>query len=76
MRGCHSAAILKRLGLSHLVAHSLEEWTDRAVVYSNDNVIRQEHAELIVSNADKAYRDPRIVEALGQRLQALHPRAR
>ena len=76
MRGCHSAAILKRLGLSHLIAHSLEEWTDRAVVYSNDNVIRREHAELIVSNADKAYRDPRIVEALGQRLQALHPRAR
>ena len=72
MRGRHSAAILKQLGLEDSIADSLENWVQNASAYANDPALRKASAANIKAASDKAYRDPRVIEGLAASLVEMY----
>ena len=72
MRGRHSAAILQQLGLKEFIATSIDEWTKLAIAYAKDAKLREAHAIQIRDASEKAYRDPRIIEALAEKLTSIY----
>ncbi len=64
MRGRHSAAILKQMGLDQYVATSGQAYVDLAVRLGTDPEARAEAARLVVASRDRLFRDKQPVRAL------------
>ena len=66
MRGRHSAAILRQMGLDQYIAASEQAYVDLAVRLGSDTATRQEAAKLVTANRDRLFRDLNPVRALEQ----------
>lgn len=76
MRGRHSTGILRRLGLDAFVAHSVEEYVDKAVALGADPGERRRVSEHIARHKHLLYRDEEPVRALERFLvEAVRERA-
>jgi predicted O-linked N-acetylglucosamine transferase (SPINDLY family) len=64
MRGRHSIAHLKMLGLEELIASSVDDYVQRAVRLAQDPEYRRQIAAKIAANKHKLYRDPAPIRAL------------
>jgi predicted O-linked N-acetylglucosamine transferase (SPINDLY family) len=70
MRGRHSTAMLKMIGLDDLIATSLPDFVNKLVRLGQDQVFRSTVAERISRNKHKLYRDRSLIEALDAFLKA------
>jgi predicted O-linked N-acetylglucosamine transferase (SPINDLY family) len=66
MRGRHSAAILKQMGLDQYIAPHAQAYVDLAVRLGTDAAARAEAAQLVTSNRGRLFRDTAPVRALEQ----------
>jgi protein O-GlcNAc transferase len=64
MRGRHTAAILKRIGVEETVAKSVEEYISTAVRLGRDEALRSAIRARISRNKHRVYRDRACIEAL------------
>jgi predicted O-linked N-acetylglucosamine transferase (SPINDLY family) len=64
MRGRHTYAILKMMGLEETIAKSIEDYIDIAVKLGKDKGFRKIISEKIASNKNKVYRDNECIEGL------------
>lgn len=64
MRGRHSIAHLKMLGLEELIASSLDGYVQLAACLAQDPAYRHRIAAKIAANKHKLYRDPAPIRAL------------
>ncbi|HEY1719837.1 MAG TPA: radical SAM protein [Magnetospirillaceae bacterium] len=66
MRGRHSAAILRQMGLDQYIAANEQAYLDLAVRLGTDTTARHEAAGLVAANREKLFRDLKPVRALEQ----------
>jgi len=64
MRGRHTYAMYKMIGLDELIANSLEEYIDLAVKMGTDKSYRDSLSRKIAENKHKLYHDLECVQAL------------
>jgi predicted O-linked N-acetylglucosamine transferase (SPINDLY family) len=64
MRGRHTIAHLKMMGMEELIASSVDEYVQLAVHLAQDAAYRRQIASKIAANKHKLYRDPAPIEAL------------
>lgn len=69
MRGRHSYAILKMIGLESCIAHDEADYIERAVRMATDRAWRAEISAYIAANKSRAYGDMSCVRALEQVLE-------
>ena len=70
MRGRHSAAMLRMIGLDELIAESLPDFVDRITRLGLDPRFRATVSQRIAENKHKLYQDGCFVEALDAFLKA------
>jgi protein O-GlcNAc transferase len=70
MRGRHSTAMLKMIGLDELIAASLPDFVDKLARLGQNPVFRSTAAKRISENKHKLYRDRSFIEALDAFLKA------
>ena len=70
MRGRHSAAMLRILGLEDLIAGSVPEFVDKLARLGLDPAFRSATSKRIGDNKHKLFRDRRFIEALDAFLKA------
>ncbi|MEO1428204.1 MAG: tetratricopeptide repeat protein [Cyanobacteria bacterium J06633_8] len=64
MRGRHSMAILKMMGIEETIASSKEEYVQIAIRMGKDAEYRQHISQLVAQNKHKLYNDPKPIRAL------------
>jgi len=64
MRGRHSAAILKMMGITETIASTLDEYIELAVRLGSDAGFRKQLSDKIVANKHLLYRDKACIRAL------------
>ena len=64
MRGRHTYAILKRMGVEETIASSVEEYVSIAVRLANDSVWRAEMSARIAGSKSRIYQDHECIKAL------------
>jgi predicted O-linked N-acetylglucosamine transferase (SPINDLY family) len=64
MRGRHSAAILRMMGVTDTIAETIEDYVSTAARLANDPAERQALRERMRANAHKVYRDRACISAL------------
>jgi protein O-GlcNAc transferase len=69
MRGRHSAAILKMMGVTDTVAGTLDEYVAIAARLASDSAERQAVSERIAANKHRVYRDRACITALEDLLE-------
>ena len=69
MRGRHTAAIMRVMGLSDAVAHTVDEYIDMAVSLARDPAEREEMSRRMSAAKDCAYRDHATIAALERFLE-------
>jgi protein O-GlcNAc transferase len=70
MRGRHSTAMLKMIGLDELIAVSLPDFVNKLVRLGQDPVVRSMAVKRISGNKHRLYRDRSFIEALDAFLKA------
>jgi len=76
MRGRHTTAIMKMMGIADTVARDREEFVDLAVRLAREPVFYREMAEKIRTRKTNVYNDKRCIAALEQFLQEQSDRIR
>ena len=64
MRGRHSAAILRRMGIAETITNNVDEFVTTAARLANHSDERNALSRKIASNKHHLYRDPECIEAL------------
>ena len=64
MRGRHSAAILRRMGITETITNNVDEFVTTAARLANHSDERDALSRKIASNKHHLYRDPECIEAL------------
>jgi predicted O-linked N-acetylglucosamine transferase (SPINDLY family) len=64
MRGRHTIAHLKMMGIEELIASSVDDYVELAVKLAQDPAYRHQIAAKIAANKHKLYRDPAPIRAL------------
>ena len=64
MRGRHTAAILKRMGVFETIAQNVDEYVSTAVRLARDGLLRSRVVDEISRNKDRVYRDGACIAAL------------
>ena len=72
MRGRHSMAILKRMGITETIAKTLDEYVSIAVRLGRDIAFRASVKSAISKNKHRVYRDHSSIVALESSLRRLH----
>ena len=66
MRGRHSYAMLRMIGLDELIAASLDEFVDITVRLGSDQVFRAAVVEKIAQSKHRLYEDRAFIAALDE----------
>ncbi len=69
MRGRHSLAVLKMMGIEETVANSIEDYIRIAVRLGKDLDWRRQVSQLMRENASRAYRDLESIRGLEKFLE-------